>query len=391
MKEGIGEKLAMCIYLIMSFVVSVVFSFVYGWKLTLVVLSCAPIIIIATAFVAKMQATLSEKELKSYSSAGCVAEEVFSGIRTVVAFGGEDIECERYNARLEPAEVNGNRKGYFTGLGGGVMWFIVYCCYALAFWYGVSLILDDRYLEVKDYTPAVLIIVLFGVLVGAQNLGFTSPHLEAFATARASASSIFSIIERLPDIDSMSDGGVQPDKIDGFIEFKDVHFSYPARSDVKVLNGLNLKIVPGQTVALVGESGNGKSTCLHLIQRLYDPMHGGIAIDGVSLTDLNVSWLRANIGVVGQEPVLFATSIGENIRYGKPDASQDEIESAAKIANCHTRSCRVDRNNVSPSPELWCATPKSCCSTRPPRRWTCSRSGLFRTPSTERALVAQRW
>jgi ATP-binding cassette, subfamily B (MDR/TAP), member 1 len=266
----------MCIYLVMSFVVSVVFSFVYGWKLTLVVLSCAPVIVIATAFVAKMQSTLSEKELKSYSSAGCVAEEVFGGIRTVVAFGGEDVECDRYKTRLQPAEFNGNRKGYFTGLGGGVMWFIVYCCYALAFWYGVSLILEDRTLEVKTYTPAVLIIVLFGVLVGAQNLGFTSPHLEAFATARASACSIFKIIERVPDIDSMSDSGLQPKNISGNIEFKDVHFSYPARSEVKVLRGLNLTIVPGQTVALVGESGNGKSTCLHLLQRLYDPMHVSI-------------------------------------------------------------------------------------------------------------------
>ncbi|XP_052872873.1 multidrug resistance protein homolog 49 isoform X1 [Anopheles cruzii] len=336
LKEGIGEKLSIFTYLVMSFVISVIFSFFYGWKLTLVILSCAPIIILATAFVAKMQSTLTEKELKAYSSAGAVAEEVLGSIRTVVAFGGERKEQDRYRERLASAEHNGRRKGLFSGIGGGIMWFIIYCCYALAFWYGISLILDDRGKDIKDYTPAVLIIVLFGVLAGAQNLGLSSPHLEAFSTAKGSAATIFSVIDRIPDIDALGDAGLQPSTVHGNIKFTNVFFRYPARNDVQVLQGLNLDIPTGQTVALVGPSGCGKSTCLQLIQRLYDPLSGSVTIDGTRVSELNIGWLRSMIGVVGQEPVLFATTIADNIRYGNPSASQSDIERAAKIANCHS-------------------------------------------------------
>lgn len=272
LKEGIGEKLAIFIYLLMSFVISVIFSFFYGWKLTLVILSCAPLIIITTAVVAKMQSSLTEKELKSYSKAGSVAEEVLGSIRTVIAFGGEKKELERYEQRLEPAEKNGKKKGIYSGIGGGLMWFIIYCCYALAFWYGISLILDDRDKIEKDYTPAVLIIVLFGVLAGAQNLGLTAPHIEAFSTAQGSAVSIYSVIDRIPLIDSLGENGVKPRKVSGNIKFSNVTFRYPARNDVQVLNGLNLDVEAGKSVALVGPSGCGKSTCLQLIQHLYNPM-----------------------------------------------------------------------------------------------------------------------
>lgn len=254
LKEGIGEKLSIFIYLMMSFIISVIFSFFYGWKLTLVILSCAPLIIISTAVVAKMQSSLTEKELKSYSRAGAVAEEVLGSIRTVIAFGGEKKELERYEHRLKPAEKNGKKKGIFSGIGGGLMWFIIYCCYALAFWYGISLILADRDKIDKEYTPAVLIIVLFGVLAGAQNLGLTAPHIEAFSTARGSAVSIFGIIDRIPEIDSLGENGKKPRKVMGNIKFSNVKFRYPARNDVQVLNGLNLEIEAGKTVALVGKN-----------------------------------------------------------------------------------------------------------------------------------------
>lgn len=353
LKEGIGEKLAIFIYLVMSFVISVILSFFYGWKLTLVILSCAPIIIGATAFVAKMQSSLTEKELQSYSSAGAVAEEILSSIRTVIAFGGEQKEADRYKQKLRPAEETGQKKGMFSGIGGGVMWFITYCCYALAFWYGVGLILDDRNSIDKEYTPAVLIIVLFGVLAGAQNLGLTSPHIEAFATARGSAASIFSVIDRIPSIDSFGQDGLKPISIHGDIEFCNLHFRYPARADVKVLNGLSLKIKSGQTVALVGPSGCGKSTCLQLLQRLYDPQEGMVKVDGINIKKLNTSWLRSFIGVVGQEPVLFATTIGENIRYGSPDADESEIEKAAKIANCHDFISKLPNVSLSDNIVMW--------------------------------------
>lgn len=319
----------------MSFVIAVVCSFIYGWKLTLVICSCAPIIVISAAVAAEMQSKMTERELKAYSKAGSVAEEVLGSIRTVIAFGGEKKELVRYEDRLAPAETCGKKKGIYSGLGGGTMYMIIYCCYALALWYGITLILDDRDKDDKDYTPAVLIIVMFGVISGAQNLGFTAPYIETFSTACGSAVSIFNVIDRIPDIDSLTEEGKKPDNIEGNIKFKNISFRYPARPDVQVLVDLNLEIEAGKNVALVGPSGCGKSTCLQLLQHLYNPLNGAVYVDGNKITDLNTKHLRSFIGVVGQEPVLFATSISENIRYGNPSVDQKEIEAAAKIANCH--------------------------------------------------------
>ncbi|XP_043481652.1 multidrug resistance protein homolog 49-like isoform X1 [Leptopilina heterotoma] len=335
MKDGIGEKLGIFTYLMVSFISSIIISFIYGWKLTLVVLSCAPVIVIATAIVAKVQSSLSALELAAYGQAGTVAEEVLGAVRTVIAFNGEQKEVDRYSTKLMPAEKTGIKRGLWSGVGGGVMWFIIYLSYALAFWYGVQLILEDRPKEVKAYTPAVLVIVFFGVLAGAQNMGLTSPHLEAFAVARGSAAAIFQVLDRVPTIDSLSKEGQKLRMVNGEIEFKDVHFRYPARKDVKVLQGLNLKIKHGETVALVGGSGCGKSTCLQLIQRLYDPLQGQVFIDGVDIGKMNVKWLRSHIGVVGQEPVLFDTTIRENIRYGNDSVTEEEMIKAAKEANAH--------------------------------------------------------
>lgn len=142
--------------------------------------------------------------------------------------------------------------------------------------YGLQLILEDRPKEDKEYTPAVLVIVFFGVLSGAQNMGLTSPHLEAFAIARGSAAAVFQVLDRVPTIDSLSAEGEKLQSVHGDIEFQKVEFRYPARKDVQVLRGLNLKINRGETVALVGGSGCGKSTCLQLIQRLYDPIGGQV-------------------------------------------------------------------------------------------------------------------
>lgn len=123
--------------------------------------------------------------------------------------------------------------------------------------------------------------------------------------------------------------------IKGDIHFDNVLFNYPSRLEVDILRGLTTNISAGQTVALVGSSGNGKSTCLHLLQRFYDPLNGRILIDSCDIRQFNISWLRSNMALVGQEPVLFSTTISENIRYGKPDAIDKDVENAAKDSGAH--------------------------------------------------------
>lgn len=160
-RDGISEKLGIFSTLVMGFVISAIMSLCYGWKLTLVVLACVPVLILSNYFVLKVQTALTKKELDSYSNAGSVAEEVLRSIRTVVAFGGEEKEFERYSVKLQEAQRVGKRKGMTSGIGEGIARFFFFAFNALAFWYGVKLILEDRDKpeEEKEYTPAVLMIV----------------------------------------------------------------------------------------------------------------------------------------------------------------------------------------------------------------------------------------
>ena len=143
------------------------------------------------------------------------------------------------------------------------------------------------------------------------------------------------IVLQVPPIDSSSDKGAIPDHIEGKVEFRGVTFAYPSRPDAVVMDDFSVEASVGKTLALVGPSGSGKSTTVQLIQRFYDPDMGTVLLDGKDLRDLNLQWLRRNIGVVSQEPVLFGTTIAENIRYGREGVTQEEIEAAAKAANAH--------------------------------------------------------
>uniref|UniRef100_A0A803YIU4 ATP binding cassette subfamily B member 1 n=1 Tax=Meleagris gallopavo TaxID=9103 RepID=A0A803YIU4_MELGA len=226
----------------------------------------------------------------------------------------------RYHKNLEDAKRIGIRKAITSNISMGAAFLLIYASYALAFWYGTTLILND------DYTIGNVLTVFFSVLIGAFSIGQTTPSIEAFANARGAAYAIFNIIDNEPQIDSYSDAGHKPDHIKGNLEFQNVFFNYPSRPDVEILKGLNLKINCGQTVALVGGSGCGKSTTVHQLL---------ITIDGQDLKSLNVRYLREIIGVVNQEPVLFATTIAENIRYGREDVTMEEIEKATKEANAY--------------------------------------------------------
>ncbi|XP_037037808.1 multidrug resistance protein homolog 65 isoform X3 [Bradysia coprophila] len=335
-REGIAEKVSHFLCLMIGFVICVALSFSYGWKLTLVVIGYVPILLISNMIIARFQSILTAKESNAYASASSVSEEVLGGIRTVVAFSGEKKESERYNKLLIPAQKSGIRKGLASGIGEGIMRFMFYAMNSLAYWYGVSLVLADRDKIEKEYTPAVLMITFFGLIVGAENISRSAPFLECFAMARGAAATIFKVIDRKSNIDPMSgDGKMINYGVKGDIEFQDVGFHYPSRTDVQILDHLSARFTSGQTVALVGSSGNGKSTCLQLLQRFYDPTFGRVLIDGQDIRSFNISWLRSKMAFVGQEPALFATTIEENIRYGKPDASRKEIEESAKMSGAH--------------------------------------------------------
>eukprot|EP00058_Branchiostoma_floridae_P023304 XP_002608794.1 hypothetical protein BRAFLDRAFT_89659 [Branchiostoma floridae] len=329
-QEAMSDKVSMFIQRMTTTFGGLILGFTQSWKLTLVIMfGCAPLLFIGAYAISKATATLSEKVSAAYSKAGAVAEEILSSIRTVAAFGGEKKAADKYYQNLGDAEKAGIRKGIITGVGLGYIWLIVFASYALAFYYGSVLVANE------GFTVGGLITVFMGVLISAIVFGEAMPNLEVINTGRGVAKGIFEMIDRVPLIDSSSTEGLKLDNTQGNFEFKDIHFHYPARPEVKVLNGLNLQVRKGQTVALCGSSGCGKSTTVQLIQRFYDPTKGMVTLDGHDIRSLNIQWLRQNIGVVSQEPVLFATTIAENISYGRAGVTQEEIEKAAKEANAH--------------------------------------------------------
>ena len=210
--------------------------------------------------------------------------------------------------------------------------------YATAAAFVVGAVIVEKGLFGIDFQDIML--VFSAVIFGAQSVGQASGLMPDYAKAKVAAVKIFELLDRVTQIDNWSSnkGIVLNDlHLNSQISFESVEFSYPTRNEVKVLNNLNLAISKGQQIALVGSSGCGKSTVTQLLERFYDPDNGKITINGVELKHLNLHWLRSNIGIVSQEPILFDASIAYNIGYGDNSRAVplDEIIEAAKQANIH--------------------------------------------------------
>ena len=181
-----------------------------------------------------------------------------------------------------------------------------------------------------------ILLAILAIMMSGEGFSMAGQPAQVMSNAREAVAEVLALINRIPAIDSFSEAGATPSAVRGEIEVKDVVFAYPTAPTHVVCSGYSLHIPAGKTVALCGASGSGKSTIIQLIERFYDPQSGVLTLDGVDIKTLNVRWLRAQLGLVGQEPVLFQGSVAMNIGYGKPtEATQAEIEEAAKMANAH--------------------------------------------------------
>ncbi|XP_044151678.1 ATP-dependent translocase ABCB1-like isoform X3 [Bufo gargarizans] len=328
-----GLSINVCIFgqFLTTVVTGITIGFVKGWKLTLVILAAGLLLFILVSLWTKIAASFTSKELKAYAKADAVAEEILTSIRTVASFNGQEKAMDKYNANLIVAKNDGVKKSIILNLSIGVSEISIFGIYALIFSYANYLIIQ----EPENYNTGNVITIMFAVLLGTVTMGRVLPNIERISNARGAAFEIYTIINKARHIDSGSTEGYKPDKLMGNVEFKNIHFAYPSRPDVQVLKGVNLKVPAGKTTALVGMSGCGKSTTIQLLQRFYDPTEGEITLDGHDIRSLNVKWLRDNIGLVAQEPVLFATTISENIRFGRDEVTDEEIEQAAREANAY--------------------------------------------------------
>ncbi|CAL4895809.1 unnamed protein product [Urochloa decumbens] len=328
-QDAMGEKVGKFLQLLVTFAGGFAVALAQGWLLTLVMLATIPPLALAGAVMSSVVARMASLGQAAYADAAAVVEQTVGSIRTVASFTGEKRAVDKYGESLKSAYSSGVREGLAAGVGMGIVMVLLFCGYSLGIWYGAKLILEN------GYTGAQVMNVIFAVLTGSLALGQASPSMKAFAAGQAAAYKMFETINREPEIDAYSATGRKLDDIQGDIEFREVYFSYPTRPDEQIFRGFSLAIQSGTTVALVGQSGSGKSTVISLIERFYDPQLGEVLIDGVNLREFQLRWIRSKIGLVSQEPVLFAASIRDNIAYGKDDATDEEIRAAAELANAY--------------------------------------------------------
>ncbi|OMO66045.1 hypothetical protein COLO4_30822 [Corchorus olitorius] len=328
-QEVMGEKMAHFIHHVCTFICGYVVGFLRSWKVSLVVFSVTPLMMFCGIAYKAIYGGLAAKEEASYRRAGTIAEQAISSITTVFSFVAEDNLAARYAESLAKSTPLGAKLGFAKGAGMGVIYLVTYSTWALAFWYGSLLVARG------EISGGDAIACFFGVNVGGRGLALSLTYFAQFSQGTVAAGRVFDIIDRVPDIDPYNPEGRVLSNVKGRIEFNNVTFAYPSRPDTTILRALNLVFRSSKTFALVGVSGGGKSTIFALIERFYDPEKGTVTLDGYDLRTLQVKWLRRQIGMVGQEPVLFGTSILENVMMGKENATKKEAVAACVAANCH--------------------------------------------------------
>ncbi|CAK4709982.1 unnamed protein product, partial [Aphanomyces euteiches] len=316
-KEGMGEKLGEALRFFCQFVAGYAIGFTRGWNLTLAMACVMPLMALSLTLLVKRVSESTARSQKVYAAAGGIAEENLGAIHTVASLNGEARAISKYAESIDTVEVEAIGVSKFVA-------FMVGCS---------SRLFGSRMALVCD--PGTVFKVYYGVLLGTMSLAQVSPNLNAVAAAKGSATALFSILARQSQIDASNMNGQVPMECHGVIEACDLHFAYPSRPEDPILRGYSLTIHKGETVAFVGASGSGKSTLVALVERFYQPTSGAIYMDGRDISTLQLKWLRSQIGLVSQEPVLFATTIFENIAAGGDNISRDHVIAAAKLANAH--------------------------------------------------------
>lgn len=296
-----------------------------SWWLTLVAMAVVPVVAIGAAVYGRIVRRLSKQVQDSLADATQVAEETLGGVRTVRAFAREELAIGRYARAVQESYRLAARRALASGIFQGIAGFGGFGALALVIWVGGRMVIADA-MSVGDLTGFLLytMSVAFG-------LGALSGLYADFMKAIGASKRVFHLLDMPAPLEERK--GEVVEDVRGDVELRGVHFTYPARPEEPVLHGIDLHLHPGEVVALVGPSGSGKSTVASLLSRFYDPDSGEIRVDGRDVRELDTRSLREHVGVVAQEPILFAASIAENIRYGRPGADMEQVLAAAEAAN----------------------------------------------------------
>ncbi|KAK2633764.1 hypothetical protein Ddye_028556 [Dipteronia dyeriana] len=328
-RAAFSNRLSIFIQDSTAVIVAVLIGMLLQWRLALVALATLPILTVSAIAQKLWLAGFSRGIQEMHRKASLVLEDAVRNIYTVVAFCAGNKVMELYRYQLNKIFKQSFLHGMAIGFAFGFSQFLLFACNALLLWYTAISVRDghmDLPTALKEY-----MVFSFATFALVEPFGLAPYILKR----RKSLTSVFEIIDRVPKIDPDDNSALKPPNVYGSIELKNVDFCYPSRPEVLILSNFSLKVNGGQTVAVVGVSGSGKSTIISMMERFYDPVAGQVLLDGRDLKLYNLRWLRNHLGLVQQEPIIFSTTIRENIIYARHNASEAEMKEAARIANAH--------------------------------------------------------
>ncbi len=325
LRSAATGNLAEAITQTISLVGSVSLMVVLNWRLSLIIFATVPIISIATRYFGGKIRELSRDVQDRLADTTAVAEETLGAIRVVKSFARESFETARYQDASEQLFMTARRRAILSNVFWSSVGLMFMLTMIIIFWFGGKEVLAAR------LTAGDLVAFIFYAFNISRSVGGMSRIYTTFSSAIGASDRIFDLIDNRPEIEDAPNAADMP-SIEGRIAFRSVCFSY---DDQEILHDITFDVAPGTVTAIVGPSGAGKTTLLHLIPRFYDVNAGSITIDGIDIRSVKQISLRSQIAVVPQDVHLFGVSIMENIRYGRLEASDDDVIEAAKAAQAH--------------------------------------------------------
>ncbi|KAG9306752.1 hypothetical protein G9A89_005652 [Geosiphon pyriformis] len=331
-QNALSENLGLTIQYLTTVIGCLLLAFYKNYQLTLVIMGSIPFLLGSLIFTSKAATPLIKKERSIFLKAGNILEYSLSAIRTIKIFNGEEKEEQRHLECLREADSVSGSLAWTFALRTGLMQFILLSLFVQGFWFGAILVAN------KKLSPGDVLSVFYSCLLAATAIKSILPLLAYFSRAKNAVRAINKLLEKVAILDLEALRGFRLGKCEGNIELQQVSFAYPSRPDTLVLKNVDILIPAGKTTVLVGQSGSGKSTVAQLIQRLYETKEGLVTLDGREIGILNTEWLRQQLGVVSQEPILFDDTIFQNIAYGRADywnVTYEEVVAACEVACVH--------------------------------------------------------
>jgi len=326
LQQVIGSSFSIAIRNVFALTGGIAMLIITNAKLTGLVALVLPAVLVPLIWYGRKVRTLSRASQDRVADVGSYAEENLNAIRTVQAFVHEDIDRDYFGRNVEGAFTTAMRRIFARAMLGASVILLVFGAIALVVWAG------GRDVIAGDITPGDLSAFIFYAITVAASVGAVTEVLGDLQRAAGATERLIELLEMKPDIMAPAVPKSMPVPARGAVTFDDVTFHYPSRPQTAALKGLSLTVAPGEHVALVGPSGAGKTTVFQLLLRFYDPQSGAVRIDGMDLRDVDPRDARSRIGLVAQDPVIFAADAMENIRYGRPTATDAEVVAAAEAA-----------------------------------------------------------